>query len=67
MLDDYVDEKIYAAAQRENIDLNNPEMFKKLTYKRQLIIGQVKHIIDQMTLECGCSKKSTTGPKLETL
>ena len=56
MLDTYISEQLFAAAARENMDLNDPVVQQKMNLKRAQIEQAVAGIIKQMTKHCGCSE-----------
>ena len=58
MLDTYIGEQLFQAAVREGMDLNNPNVQRKLNAKRAQVEQAVIGLVKQMTKTCGC--KETT-------
>ena len=58
MLDQLLLKKLFDAAVRENMDLNDPEVQAKLIQRKDQIEKMLVSIIEQNTKYCGCGAKN---------
>ncbi len=65
VLDNLLITKLYAAAAREGLDLNDPKVQQKLFVRRQQLESMISSMIEQHTKHCGCGKKKEIGDRDE--
>ena len=64
MLDNVLNDKLYEAAKRENLDLNDPIVQQKIQTRKGQIESMLYALIMQHTRHCGCGKKKVEEPAI---